>query len=630
MIPADLQRQVALGSLDLSPDGELVVYTRRSTVRGADRTALWLVPYAGGRPWRLVGATAGLGDPRFSPDGRHVAYLAGQLHVVEVATGRSVLVTRFRRGVSGHAWHPDGGALVVVAEDERTPRLVGEDRRDGPTARVLERADWRRDGVGLALHPAHLHVVELGGAAPRRLTTGTWSATAPCVDADGRAVAFLADRDPFADLRCGASAHRVPWGGGEVVALPGAPLGASALAADVAGGILVLAPLGGAAEPNTPTAIFHVAGDDAVRCLSATTDRWLGCGAAGSDLFDWTATTRFDGRHTSLATDGLAIPVRVADGGIVELVARELEPVCYAIVERLGRVAAVLSTGREAPEIVALDAAVPRRLTTEGRWIATYPRPATTTIDVGSTRAFVVEPPSAVGPPRATIIALHGGPTDQWNPLAPLEALLLAHAGYRVVLPNICGGIERGAAGVAALRGRWGGPDAADVHALCDALVAAGEVDPTRLGLLGLSYGGFLVNWLVGTSDRFAAAVSENGVANQVSAWANSDTGAVYCDAYGLGAATDPAGVALLWQQSPLRNVARIRTPLLVLQGEDDLICPPSDSEQLFVALRRLGRDATYVTYPECAHVYQGTGRPDRRIDRHERVLAFFAQRMPA
>ena len=149
------------------------------------------------------------------------------------------------------------------------------------------------------------------------------------------------------------------------------------------------------------------------------------------------------------------------------------------------------------------------------------------------------------------------------------------------------------------LRGDWGGVDADDCHAVLDALVERGLADPDRLGVIGLSYGGFVTNWLVGTSDRFRAAVSENGVANQVSAWANSDCGPDYCVSAELGDAVTADGVASLWRQSPLRHVDSIRTPLLILQAEEDLRCPAADAEQLFVALRWLRREVELVLYPE-------------------------------
>ena len=202
---------------------------------------------------------------------------------------------------------------------------------------------------------------------------------------------------------------------------------------------------------------------------------------------------------------------------------------------------------------------------------------------------------------------------------------MLTGAGYRVVLPNIRGSAGYGRHWIRPQLGDWGGVDADDVHAALDHVVELGLADPAKLGALGLSYGGFMVNWLVGTSDRFAAAVSENGVTNQVSDWANSDSGPVYDRLALLGDPFSESGIEKLWRQSPLRHVAEVRTPLLMLQAEADLRCPPQDNEQFFIALRHLGRTVEYVLYPEESHVFSSSGRPDRRIDRMQRVLDWFA-----
>ena len=197
-------------------------------------------------------------------------------------------------------------------------------------------------------------------------------------------------------------------------------------------------------------------------------------------------------------------------------------------------------------------------------------------------------------------------------------------ARYRVLLPNIRGSTSYGAAWIRPQLGDWGGLDAADVHAAVDHVVALGLADPGRLGVLGLSYGGFMVNWLVGTTDRFGAAVSENGVTNQVSTWANSNSGPEYCRAADMGDVLSADGVARLWRQSPLAHVADVRTPLLLLQAEADRRCPAADAEQLFVALRTLGREVELVLYPDEYHVYAMAGRPDRRVDRMTRMLDWF------
>ena len=194
--------------------------------------------------------------------------------------------------------------------------------------------------------------------------------------------------------------------------------------------------------------------------------------------------------------------------------------------------------------------------------------------------------------------------------------------------PNIRGSHNRGTQSVTDLLGDWGGVDAADCHAVLDGLVKQQLADPKRLGCFGNSYGGFMVNWLLATSQRFSVGVSSNGVTNQVSAFAGSDFGVYYNDSEGLGSSVTAEGVDSLWRQSPLKYVADIRTPLLILQGEHDLRCPPSDNEQLFVALRYLRREVEYVLYPESAHEMSWTSRPDRRIDRAERILAWFKRYM--
>lgn len=141
---------------------------------------------------------------------------------------------------------------------------------------------------------------------------------------------------------------------------------------------------------------------------------------------------------------------------------------------------------------------------------------------------------------------------------------------------------------------------------------------------MGLSYGGFLTQWLVGTSRTFSAAVAENGVSNQMSAWATSYFGVHYNRRAGLGDPLTDDGAMQLWRTSPLRNATAIRTPLLMLQAEEDAICPASDNVQLFTALNVLGREVELILYPEEHHELKNEGRPDRRIDRMERILAWF------
>ena len=634
MIPADLLRQVALGEVALSADGHLVAYTRRTTAGTADRSAVWLVPYGGGRPRQLTAGTREDRSPRFSPDGRTLAFLSDRdgerhLYVIDVDGGESTPVTAaatLPRGVLEFDWHPDGRRLVVLAEDARSEQVVGERDSGEPTARVIDRLDWRFDGAGLTLHPAHLHVVPRAGGAPRRLTSGAWSATQPRVSPDGATVAFLADRDPDADRRVRSGIHLVPIDGGEPGRLADPAGHVAAIAYQPDGSLLCKARERFPSDDHEHARLYRLGAAGGAELLEPGLDDKLG-GSTYTDLFDWQADGGRLTRATTVDDDGRT-PL-VCDGEV--LLDRSCDPLVGALAEAAGRIVGVVSTERQPPEICAIEHGRARALTREGAWLRRVaPDLVLDEFRAGHVTCFVVSPPGSGDQLRATVLAPHGGPTSQWHPLPMLDSILLAQAGYRVLLPNIHGSTGRGRPFVRALRGDWGGVDADDCHSVLDHAVAAGLADPARLGVFGVSYGGFLANWLVGTSDRFAAAVSENGVANNVSSWAGSDCGPAYSAAAGIGDATTPEGVELLWRQSPLRHVSAIRTPLLLLQGEADRRCPPGDAEQLFVALRALGREVSYVLYPESAHEYVGTGRPDRRIDRHTRVIEWFGRWMPA
>jgi dipeptidyl aminopeptidase/acylaminoacyl peptidase len=263
------------------------------------------------------------------------------------------------------------------------------------------------------------------------------------------------------------------------------------------------------------------------------------------------------------------------------------------------------------------------------RWQAAFDMPEMRLIEApapgGPMDVWIASPAGAAdGRPLPAIVDIHGGPLGAWAPAPHLEVILLTSHGYRVILPNIRGSAGYGGDWIRPQLGDWGGVDADDVHAAVDHVIQLGLADPDRLGVMGLSYGGFMANWLVGTTHRFKAAVSENGVTNQVASWANTDSGPEFDRAALMGDTLSQEGVDRLWRQSPLRHVGNVRTPLLMLQAEADRRCPAADSEQFFVALRHLGRTVEYVLYPDEYHVYAAAGRPDRRIDRNQRILDWF------
>jgi dipeptidyl aminopeptidase/acylaminoacyl peptidase len=575
------------------------------------------------------------------------------------------------RSVGEVAWSPKGDRLAITMEVDPPRFLVGREPvgDDAPVARRIARMDWRWDEEGFLDRWSHLHVVDAKrGAQPRQVTRGDWGVSKLAWSPDGKSVAFVADPRPDADvvpresiwtvevdakgrkaepravLQVGGPATKPAW------SPDGRRLAAHAyVAADAVDDTspeLVVGPADGSA-PAWP--------------LAPTLDRPLGTWC-DTDMHGWVADSRTtpvwvdDGTIVGIVTDrGRAVPWRfpvdTATGRPTEdpspLTTLDMTTYSFAATSRSSvpwdrRISVVgclddrpmeLMTvpmqppaGARAARTAAAQPTIRTRL--GSRWRDRFGWPRMQLVQApgpgGPIETWIASPADAPDGPLPTIVDIHGGPLGAWAPAPSVEVVLLCGAGYRVVLPNIRGSTSYGRDWITPHLGNWGGPDAEDVHAALDHAIALGLADPDRLGALGLSYGGFMVNWLMGTSDRFRAGITDGGVTNQVSGWAQSDSGVDFNRWALLGTPLDREGVDALWRMSPLANVANIQTPLLILQGEEDKRCPPSDNEQLFVALRYLGRTVEYVLYPEESHVFFTSGRPDRRIDRMTRMLDWF------
>jgi dipeptidyl aminopeptidase/acylaminoacyl peptidase len=683
LAPADLiRRQVVLEEHDPLPDGSGAVVVRRFVHRETYRSHLHLVRLAGaGRaaPRQLTAGAVRDSRPRVSPDGARVAFLRSfpddpdrptAVLVQELDGGEPWVVWAPEHGVSEVAWSPDGRRMAFVAAAPEARFIAGKETKGRTvTARRIMRTDWRWDEVG---HRDRWDAVWVGpvreGAQPRRLTRQEADAKGVAWSPDGRWIVFAGDPRPDADLRPLPSIWAIEAGAGdgraarrrapaeprEVVRLAGTA-GSPAVSPDgrriACVGVDVAEPLDDE-QPGLFVAAFAPGAGAPAPAVALAPDLDRPIGAWNdTDLNGWMASSRpgpfwaGDDALVALVSErGRVRPWRfgldLATGGPAGEPARltDAEMAAWTLGVAGGVVSVVATLDDRPMELLTVDGGRPSiapraRTTLGGAWRRGVPWPEMRRIEApGQTRpieTWVVSPAGAGDGPLPTIVNVHGGPLGAWSPAPSIENVLLAAHGYRVVLPNIRGSAAYGRAWIRPQLGDWGGVDAADVLAAVDHVVELGLADPRRLGILGLSYGGFMVNWLVGAApERFAAAISENGVTNQVNGWANSDSGPEYDRMALLGDVFSEEGVAKLWRQSPLRHVARIRTPLLMLQGEADLRCPAADNEQLFIALRHLGREVEYVLYPESWHTFAITGRPDRRIDRNERVLAWFERHL--
>ena len=223
------------------------------------------------------------------------------------------------------------------------------------------------------------------------------------------------------------------------------------------------------------------------------------------------------------------------------------------------------------------------------------------------------------------VVLVHGGPTSCWSwEFAPYRGManLLAASGYAVLLPNPRGSAGRGQEFARANLGDMGGGDLRDILAGVDALVEAGTADDARVGIMGGSYGGFMSCWAITQTDRFAAAVSQRSISDWAGWWYTADF-TLFTPRWFRGAPFEQA--ADFAQRSAITHVAKVKTPLMLIEGEVDWRTPAAEGgEQMFRALKYLKKPTVMVRFPDESHDLSRTGKPWHRVERLRHLVGWF------
>ena len=224
---------------------------------------------------------------------------------------------------------------------------------------------------------------------------------------------------------------------------------------------------------------------------------------------------------------------------------------------------------------------------------------------------------------KAVVLQVHGGPHTNYGYGFYLEFQILAAAGYRVVYGNPRGSSGYGNDYATTLLTRYGTIDADDV--LATVRHTTTDRPDAPIHLTGGSYGGFMTNWLVSHTDMFRSAVTQRSISNWLSFYGTSDIGYRFTEIEQGGNPWDDT--TALWEQSPIKYVANVTTPLLILHADEDHRCPVEQAEQFYVALKRIGKAPTrFIRFPGESHELSRSGRPDRRLERLEAILDWFKE----
>ncbi|MEV5407278.1 S9 family peptidase [Thermopolyspora sp. NPDC052614] len=609
----DLFRLAVPSDPCLRPDGGAVAYTLVTADRDADdhRSEIWLAA-PGEQPRAL---THGPNDscPRWSPDGRTLAFLRpvdgkAQIHLLPMDGGEPKAITAAALGAGTPVWSPDGSRIAYAGP-------YAEKEIDPHAPVVADRLEYKADGAGLLRGVTmHLFVTDLATGETTRVTRGDFHAGEPSWSPDGRRLAFAASMDDDRDLVLSAAAYAVEASGGEPERLTGPEL----ICAGVwwLGERLIVAALD-AKRPMGHVRLYEL-GPDA-RGLCAL-DRNVMTGAPG---YPGAPPRLHQGEIVFCARDGGFTHLYRLDG--TKLVGGD--QVVSGASAAAGRIAYVAATPYSAGNLYLIDdgGEVETLAAYEPQGVELYtPQTRTFTIDDGTTvEGFVLRDESRTGP-GPLLLDVHGGPHNAWAPVfdgVHLYHQVLAARGWTVLTVNPRGSDGYGEAFYTAALGAWGIADAGDLLGPIDTLIAEGVADPDRLAVTGYSYGGYMSCWLTTRTDRFKAAILGGCLSDLTSSAGTSDLGHII-DEHEI--VERPA------EQSPITYVDRVRTPTLLLHGEADDRCPVGQAEQWFAALRERRVPVRMVRYPGASHLFIINGRPSHRADYNERIIAWLEHWIPA
>jgi dipeptidyl aminopeptidase/acylaminoacyl peptidase len=662
MNPTDIGALTQAGEVVLAPDGATVAFTVTSVDPEANqyRSRIWVGPADGSAPPRPFTSGAHRDVvPRWSPDGTRLAFVShreqdddrrgSQILIIPVTTGGELLcVARWPEEVTELAWSPDGTRLAFVAPDRDESRYGPADQparkeRDMPPRRI-RRFFSRLDTYGWEVdRPRHLFVVPADGSArPRLLTPGEHQVGGLTWSPDGTRLAFVSARHETWDLDLADDLWTVsatdPSDLAQVTHTDANHLRPS-WSPDGARLAVLRSPTPLDEPRHSQVAVVEVASGQR---LDLTTALDRNCAAYpephrpvwDADKLLFSIEDAGNLHIYRVPSDGTGKPELVAggermitswdsNGGMIAFVATGPVGLCEVFVMAPDGAERKL-TDFTAPFAARVELARPER------FVATAP-------DGTEVECWAMKPVAGAGDGSKcpTLLNVHGGPFTQYGNRFFDEFQLQAGAGFGVVYCN-----PRGSSGYSEAWGRairwpeadsdpgtgWGSVDYDDVMACIDEACRRFDwIDPDRLGILGGSYGGYMTSWVIGHTDRFKAACSERAVNNLLTLEYTSDVATVFRAFVGKTHLDAPDAYL---RQSPIRFVDEMTTPVLILHSENDLRCPISQAEELFVALRLLGREPEMVRFPAESHELSRSGAPRHRVMRAELILDWFRKRL--
>jgi dipeptidyl aminopeptidase/acylaminoacyl peptidase len=626
----------SVGSPNVSPDGRHILFTRGwvDAVNDRHRSNLWITDVEGRRVRELTHGDWSDSSPVWSPDGEKIAFVSdrdgtSQLHVLWFYTREVAQLTHLERAPGSVVWSPDGKKIAFTSfvPDTDLPLNVKLPPRPrgaqwAAPAVLVDRLSWQRDGSGYA-PPGYNHVFVIDallGGTPKQVTSGDYDHGNPQWSADGKTLYVSGILKPDAEYLDGDS---------EVYAIDLATLAVKPLT-----------------DRKGPDANHEVSPDgrwiaytgyDDQRFTSHVSSIYLmesggggkrllaGALAESPSNLTWAADS--SGVYFLMGAKGSEHLYFVGRSGNVRQVTTGVPTHSGLSIAKNGQVATVRSDFTTPGQLVTFNAATPTRARVlvdvntdvlEGVALGQAQELWFKSSDGLDVQGWLVRPANyEEGKKCPMVLWIHGGPWSMYSTAFNWAFQNFAANGYAVLYTNPRGSTGYGQDFVNGIQHSYPGKDYDDLMAGVDAAIATGVVDERNLFVCGGSGGGVLTAWIVGKTDRFAAAVSMRPVINWASFVGTTD-GASWYRQFESYPWEDPMEYH---ERSPLSLVGNVTTPTMVMTGEADLRTPITQSEEYYRALKKLKKDTLLVRMPE---EYHGWRRPSHQMLQQLYLLAWF------
>ena len=601
----------SISDLQFSPDGARAAFVVAEPPKGERRARhIWLYDKKSGSVRQFTFSAKDETFPRWSPDSKQLGFLSNredqqQIYVMRTDGGEAAALTKGKRSVRSFAWSSDGRQIAFLAPDAKTDAEEKKEK-DKDDAHVVDKEDKQ----------PRLWLLTVATGDTKALSDPKWDISEVSWLATGDRVVVSATDHPVSDQET----HRIfsisiPDGSRRLIFAPHGPFHDLQPSPDGETVSYVGCRVDG---PQPHDLMLLDMGKRATRNLTgASLDRAV-------IEHRWTK----DGSMFALYADGFRHKLvgYSPEGMIKDPANPPAGNVANFSVSGSGDVIFVGQSATSPPELWLWDQKNPPQQISHlnDSWkLYTLSAPEFykyKSFDGLEIEAALLRPAGADPKVKLPLIALiHGGPTGNWQDSIESWGQLLATHGYAVFYPNIRGSIGYGENFVELNRGDWGGADFKDVMWGVKDLIDRGIADPTKLGIGGWSYGGYMAAWAVTQTSDFKAAVAGAGLSDLISEYGTEERPSY--DEWFYGVPYEPERLANYLNSSPFVHLKNAKRPTLILQGDADTTDPPGQSQELYRGLKHYGVETELVMYPREPH---GLREEKHLLDRLNRMLAWY------